>query len=259
VPVNESHLVAYVIWLAMELEAGRRSVADASLPKYISAVRVVAKSFFDGQETLTAGRMPIFQALLRAYGQLEARSFPRLTNRGDVQADIIQATWANAMQSEERVVIRDAAAAILAYMLGLRELSVMSLPAENITHTAAKMTVRLVLVKGKALRHAVLATYARTGVALRYHRLSACCRSGLVCGLRTLCSSVCPEKEMTGSWELFLALCSAACMQWRVVHRQARHGHLILCELELTRNRRYWGSLWRCGRLYLAGAQTAMI
>jgi hypothetical protein len=165
VPVNEGQLVAYVGWLAIEREAGRRSVSAASLPQYISAVRVVAKSFFDGQEALTAGRMPILQALLRAYGQWEARSFPRLTHRGGVPADIIQAIWANAMQSEERVVIRDAAAVILAYVLGLRESSVMSLPAENITHTAAKMTVRLVLVKGKALRHAVLATYARTGVA----------------------------------------------------------------------------------------------
>jgi hypothetical protein len=161
VPVNEGQLVAYVGWLAIEREAGRRSVSAASLPQYISAVRVVAKSFFDGQEALTAGRMPILQALLRAYGQWEARSFPRLTHRGGVPADIIQAIWANAMQSEERVVIRDAAAVILAYVLGLRESSVMSLPAENITHTAAKMTVRLVLVKGKALRHAGLATYAR--------------------------------------------------------------------------------------------------
>jgi hypothetical protein len=41
----------------------------------------------------------------------------------------------------------------------------MYLSAENITHTAAKMTVWLVLVKGKALRHAVLARYARTGVS----------------------------------------------------------------------------------------------
>jgi hypothetical protein len=40
-----------------------------------------------------------------------------------------------------------------------------SLPAENITHTAAKITVRLVLVKGNALQHAVLATHARTEVA----------------------------------------------------------------------------------------------
>jgi hypothetical protein len=70
------------------------------------------------------------------------------------------------MQLEECVMIRDAAAVIFAYVLGLRESSVMSLPAENKTHTAAKMTVRLVLVKGKELRHAVLATNARTGVAI---------------------------------------------------------------------------------------------
>jgi hypothetical protein len=69
------------------------------------------------------------------------------------------------MHLEERVVIRDAAAAIHSYVPGPRESSVMSLPAENMTHTVAKMTVRLVLEKGKALRHAVLATYARTGVA----------------------------------------------------------------------------------------------
>jgi hypothetical protein len=62
-------------------------------------------------------------------------------------------------------MIRDAAAVILSYVLGLRESSVMSLPAEKITHTAAKMTVRQVLVKGRALRHAVPATYARTGVS----------------------------------------------------------------------------------------------
>jgi hypothetical protein len=108
-------------------------VLAASLPQYISAVRVVAKSYFDGQEALTAGRMSILQALLRAYGQWAARSFPRLTYSGGVSADIIQAIWANAMQSDERVMIRDSAAVILSYVLGLRESSVMSLPAENIT------------------------------------------------------------------------------------------------------------------------------
>jgi site-specific recombinase XerC len=86
-------------------------------------------------------------------------------HRGGVSAYIIQSIWANAMQSKERVVIRDAAAVILAYLLGLRESSVISLPTENITHTAAKITVRLVLVKGKAFLHAMPATYARTGVA----------------------------------------------------------------------------------------------
>jgi hypothetical protein len=89
VPVNEGQLVAYVVWLATEREAGRRSVSAASLPPYISAVCVAAKSYFDGQEALTAGRMPILQALLRAYGHWKARSFPRLTHRGGVPADII--------------------------------------------------------------------------------------------------------------------------------------------------------------------------
>jgi hypothetical protein len=48
---------------------GEEVSVGCPLPQYISAVRVVAKSFFDGQEGLTANRMPILQALLRAYGQ----------------------------------------------------------------------------------------------------------------------------------------------------------------------------------------------
>jgi hypothetical protein len=59
VPVNEGQLAAYVGWLAIEREAGRRSVSAASLPQYLSAVRVVAQSFFDGQEALTSSSMPI--------------------------------------------------------------------------------------------------------------------------------------------------------------------------------------------------------
>jgi hypothetical protein len=69
------------------------------------------------------------------------------------------------MQSKERVVIQDSAAVIIAYVLELRESSVMLPPAKNITHTAPIMTVQLLLLKGKALRHAVPATYAWTGVA----------------------------------------------------------------------------------------------
>jgi hypothetical protein len=59
-------------------------VSAESLPQYLSAVRIVAKSFLDGQGALTAGDMPILQAFLRAYGQWDARSFPRLTHRGGV-------------------------------------------------------------------------------------------------------------------------------------------------------------------------------
>jgi hypothetical protein len=54
-PVNEGQLVAYVGWLEMERESGRRSVSAASLPQYLSAVCVVAKSVFDSQGGLTSG------------------------------------------------------------------------------------------------------------------------------------------------------------------------------------------------------------
>jgi hypothetical protein len=131
-PVKEEQLVAYVEWLAIEREAGRRSVSAASLPQCISAVRVVAKSFLDGQEALTAGCMPILQALLEEYGQWAARSFPRLAYQGGISADIIHAIWASAMNLEERVVIRDSASIILSYLLRLRESYVMSLSAKNL-------------------------------------------------------------------------------------------------------------------------------
>jgi hypothetical protein len=42
-PVKEGQLVAYVGWLAIQRDAGRKSVSAASLPQYISAVRVVEK------------------------------------------------------------------------------------------------------------------------------------------------------------------------------------------------------------------------
>jgi hypothetical protein len=77
-------------------------------------------------------------------------------------AGVIQA---NAMESTERVVIWNAAAKVmLAYVLGLRESSVMSLStrAQNITHTATNEGV------SEGMYHAVAATHvhARIGVAL---------------------------------------------------------------------------------------------
>jgi hypothetical protein len=63
VPVNDGQLVAYVGWLEMEREVGRVSLSAASLPQYLSAVRVVAKSVFEIQGRLNAGPIPILQAL----------------------------------------------------------------------------------------------------------------------------------------------------------------------------------------------------
>jgi hypothetical protein len=69
------------------------------------------------------------------------------------------------MQSALPDVIRDAAAVVTACVLGLRESSVMSLPTENVTITEDRMTVHVVLGKGRPLRYATPATYVRTGTA----------------------------------------------------------------------------------------------
>jgi AcrR family transcriptional regulator len=168
VPASESQLVAYVGSLAMEREAGRRSVSAASLPQYLSAVRVICGSLFipwTSPGTATAEPMPILQALVRAYAQWEAQAFPQLTNRGGIPADVIQEIWRNGMESALPAVVRDAAAVVTAYVLGLRESSVMSLPEGSIVIDAERMTCQLVLVKGCALRRATPVTYVRTGAA----------------------------------------------------------------------------------------------
>jgi hypothetical protein len=167
VPVTESQLFAYVGWLATEREAGRPSISAKSLPQYLSAVRVVSRAIFtpDMPSEDRPMSMPILQAFIRAYAQWEAQSFAQLTHRGGVPADVIQAVWVNGMQSALPDVIREAAAVVTAYVLGLRELSVMSLPTENVTITEDRMILRLVLVKGRPLRHATPATYVRTGTA----------------------------------------------------------------------------------------------
>jgi hypothetical protein len=86
VPVSESQLLAYVGWLAMEREAGRRSVSAKSLPQYLPAVRVVSRATFtpDMPPEDRPMSMPILQALIRAYAQWEAQSFPQLTHCGGV-------------------------------------------------------------------------------------------------------------------------------------------------------------------------------
>jgi hypothetical protein len=129
VPVSESQLLAYVGWLAMEHEAGRRSVSAKSLLQYLSAVRVVSRAIFtpDMPSEDRPMSMPILHAHIRANAQWEAQSFPQLTHRGGVPADVIQAVWGNSMQSALPDAIRYAAAVVTAYVLGLRESSVMSL------------------------------------------------------------------------------------------------------------------------------------
>jgi hypothetical protein len=150
VPENESQLVACVGWLAMEREAGRRSVSAASLPQYLSAVHVICRSLFilsTSPGTATAEPMPILQALVRAYAQWEAQAFPQLTNRGWIPADVIQEIWRNGMESALPAVLRDAAAVVMAYVLCLRESSVMSLPEGSIVDAESMTLLAPALLK----------------------------------------------------------------------------------------------------------------
>jgi hypothetical protein len=78
-----------------------------------------------------------------------------------VQADIVQAIWWHAIQSQAQIVVRDGAAAVLAYLLGLRESSLLSLPAEGMTWDEHQVTAQLVVVKGKELRHSIPSSYQR--------------------------------------------------------------------------------------------------
>jgi site-specific recombinase XerC len=163
-PVTEQQLVAYVGWLAQERDAGRRSVSAGSLPQYLTAARTVASSLFDGDTETTT--MPLLGALQRAYSKLEAIKYPSLTHRGGVPADIVKAIWSHAVQSQVRNDFRDGTAVVLGYVLGLRESSLLSLPAEGVTWDEHKVTAQVVVVKGKkrgirfrAFISAVLQTY----------------------------------------------------------------------------------------------------
>jgi hypothetical protein len=163
-PVTEQQLVAYVGWLAKEREAGRRSVSADSLPQYITAARFVARSLFGGDTATTT--MPLLRALQRAYSKWEAQKYPSLTHRGGVPADIVQTIWSHAMQSQVRNFTRDGAAIVLAYVLGLCESALLSLPAEGVTWDEHKVTAQLVVVKGKAVRHSIPSSYQRCATDL---------------------------------------------------------------------------------------------
>jgi hypothetical protein len=86
----------------MEREAGRRSVSVKSLPQYLSAIQEASRTIFtpDMPSDDRPMFMAILQALVRAYAHWEAQSFPQLTHRGGLPADVIQASWGTGMQSE---------------------------------------------------------------------------------------------------------------------------------------------------------------
>jgi len=159
-PVTEAHLVAFVGWLAVERERGRRSVGSSSIPQYISAVRQM-------QLLLTGTPVPSYPMMvhvLRGYARWEEAKYPKQDVRCGVPASVVQRVWGLGMRSATTSVVRDAAMCVFAYCFnGLRESSVASLESRHVHLSPEEMKVRLTVVKGREASLVPLANYTRLG------------------------------------------------------------------------------------------------
>jgi hypothetical protein len=91
---------------------------------------------------------------------------PSLTHRGGVPADIFSGHLVARHHSQARNVVRDGAAVVLAYDLGLRESSLLSLPAEGVTWDEHNVTAQLAFVNVEALTHSIPSSYQRCATDL---------------------------------------------------------------------------------------------
>lgn len=157
-PATEAHFVAYVGWLMGERIAERRSVSSRSLPQYFSAVRTM-------HSTLLGTAVPDFPFLpmvVRAYTKWEEEAFPQPTVRLGVPATMMQQVWSLGMSSESPSLVRDCAMLTFSYcMNGLRESSVLSILAGNVTLETDRVTARLSVMKGREASGVQLVSYSR--------------------------------------------------------------------------------------------------
>ena len=160
-PVNKSNFIAYIGWLANEREAGRRNVSSSSIPQYPSAVRYM-------RINLTSDPVPDYPFLsnvLRGYRRWEGAKLPKVDHRLGIPAGVMQQVWFDGMKENVNPrVARDAAMLVLSYSLnGLRESSVLSLQAANVTLCPDSITARLSVVNGKMASEVAPVSYARLG------------------------------------------------------------------------------------------------
>jgi hypothetical protein len=162
------------------------------------------------------------------------------------------------MQSTLSEVIRDAAVVVKAYVLGLRESSVMSLLAGNFTNTEERMTVHLVLLKNRALRHATPATHVQTGAAGLPSQIYSIQRWTARRGSHLLLLGFLathPSGNLAAYRRLWHACCFLCCVGLLL----ALAGRLTASALDSTQNKHSSGFQSICGRQDLSGAPTVMI
>lgn len=157
-PVTEAHFIAFIGWLTMEREGGRRSVSSASIPQYLNAVRQMQLATM-GYEVPP---YPLVNVVIRGYTRWEEEKFPQQEVRCGVPASVVQQIWALGMSTESPPVVRDASMCVFAFCLnGLRESSVESLLSTNVALSSEECTARLSKVKGRHASQVSLVRYAR--------------------------------------------------------------------------------------------------
>jgi hypothetical protein len=161
IPVTESHLLAYICWLADEKDSNRRAVAPVSLAQYLSDLRVMHQSLTG----LPLPDMPMVAVAARAYGQWyeeDSIHSPRL----GVPAHVALAVWRKDMDATTLPELRASVTVVLAFVLGLRESSALCILSENVAFTADALTVCLSMSKGRVARTLPPAVYRRVSASV---------------------------------------------------------------------------------------------
>jgi hypothetical protein len=160
IPVTEAKLLGYIGWLTSERECGRRRVSSSSLPQYMSAVR--------SMHLMLVGTpvppCPLLAHTLRAYERWEEEHFPALEVRLGISASTVQLVWTAGMCPDAVLsTVRDCTAVVLAFCLGLRESSALSIQTTDVEHSENFVRLRLSVLKGRAVSRVQPVAYHRTG------------------------------------------------------------------------------------------------
>jgi hypothetical protein len=161
---------------------------------------------------------------------------PKLTGRRWARATIALMalagwilTWSHAVELGARGVVRDFAFVVLTCIPGLREPSLLSLPAEVVTQDEHKVTAQLEVVKGKVLRYAIPKSYQRCATDLP-SQIDLVARWGGVRTAHPLFFGMSGER-WSGAAVAYAPPCDVAKLQHRCLPLQAARGLHTPCVL----------------------------
>ena len=182
---TEAQILAFVGWLANERDAargtataepqsGRRDVSTVSLPQYISAVRHMHMKLLG----CVAPPAPFVSHAIRAYARWEELTHPTPERRAGLSASTVQQIWTHGMTDNVSITdLRAATAVLLAFCLGLRESSVLTLQSHNVHVDVNQISIRPSVIKGKNASQQQDLSYHRVGafpspidLFLRWHQ-----------------------------------------------------------------------------------------